>query len=273
MSDRSRSASLAHGGSQRGSVAAGPRARDCGRLTRGVSVQGRDDGDDQLPHGALLSECDFLAPTAGRIEYVTRVDRWRSSTNRGSDRGGLSVALLGADGVQYYGSHLAEVRVGIAPGDWAKAGQPLGTVGETGSAKGTGDHLHFGSAGPPRPTRGGSGAEPSHRSSTWTAGVPDATAIQRTTSRWRGEHTGTTLAAAPTADFGVRRARPPNGQGCWCEARMAALRLPRLAKRAGKVSVPAPTMLNGPTTHRLGFVCRCFPCVLAPCWRRWRCVR
>ncbi len=52
------------------------------------------------------------------------------------------MTLLGDDGVRYYGSHLSEVSV--QPGQRVQAGEVLGAVGETGSASGTGCHLHLG---------------------------------------------------------------------------------------------------------------------------------
>lgn len=88
--------------------------------------------------------CRFVAPVDGRIEHVARVDRWDPAANEGATRGGLSVALVGVDGVRYYGSHLAEVLPGITEGRRVGAGQPLGRLGESGSARGTGTHLHFG---------------------------------------------------------------------------------------------------------------------------------
>ncbi len=89
-------------------------------------------------------DCRFVAPLDGRIEHVARVDRWDPAANEGATRGGLSVALVGVDGVRYYGSHLAEVLPGIREGRRVEAGQPLGRLGESGSARGTGTHLHFG---------------------------------------------------------------------------------------------------------------------------------
>lgn len=88
--------------------------------------------------------CAFVAPVSGRVDEVERVDRWTSSTNRGEDRGGLSVSIVGDDGVRYYGSHLAAIAPGVRPGLRVKAGARLGSVGTTGSAQGTPPHLHFG---------------------------------------------------------------------------------------------------------------------------------
>lgn len=98
-------------------------------------------------------DCLFVSPVAGVVDEVTRTDRWSSATNVGADRGGLSVSVVGVDGVRYYGSHLGAVLPGIAPGMRVKAGTPLGRVGDTGSARGTGTHLHFGISWPTAPGR------------------------------------------------------------------------------------------------------------------------
>jgi murein DD-endopeptidase MepM/ murein hydrolase activator NlpD len=88
--------------------------------------------------------CAFVAPISGVVDEVVYKDIWRGKTNLGQDRGGLSVSIIGSDGVRYYGSHLAKVETGIATGVAVVAGQKLGEVGSTGSARGTAPHLHFG---------------------------------------------------------------------------------------------------------------------------------
>ena len=95
--------------------------------------------------------CTFVAPIGGVVEDVNRKDRWTYKTNRGEDRGGRLVSIIGDDGVRYYGSHLASVASGIAPGVRIEAGQVLGIVGSSGSAKGTTPHLHFGISYPTAP--------------------------------------------------------------------------------------------------------------------------
>ena len=90
------------------------------------------------------SGCAFVAPIAGVIDEVNRVDTWSGKVNAGITRGGLSVSLIGVDGVRYYGSHLKSIYKTIEPGLVVKAGQRLGSVGATGSARGTSPHLHFG---------------------------------------------------------------------------------------------------------------------------------
>jgi murein DD-endopeptidase MepM/ murein hydrolase activator NlpD len=88
--------------------------------------------------------CKFVAPIDGTVDEVNRVDLWKSPPNNGIDRGGLSVSIIGVDGVRYYGSHLRSIPPSIEPGVIVKAGRVLGAVGATGSARGTAPHLHFG---------------------------------------------------------------------------------------------------------------------------------
>ena len=92
--------------------------------------------------------CRFVAPIAGRVDEVSRVDSWSPSTDLGSERGGRYVSIVGNDGVRYYGSHLSRVAVGIRPGVRVQRGQTLGYVGHSGDASAT--HLHFGISWPTR---------------------------------------------------------------------------------------------------------------------------
>jgi hypothetical protein len=88
--------------------------------------------------------CAFVAPIDAVVEDVNLKDIWSSKNNRGQDRGGLLVSIIGIDGVRYYGSHLLSVAEGIVPGVNVMAGDVLGKVGSSGSARGTSPHLHFG---------------------------------------------------------------------------------------------------------------------------------
>jgi peptidoglycan LD-endopeptidase LytH len=96
------------------------------------------------PATDIMTRCGnrVVAVTGGTILAVTRVDRWKASVNAGATRGGLSVSLLGDDGVRYYGSHLSVINPGIAAGLHVTRGQALGKVGDTGDASAC--HLHFG---------------------------------------------------------------------------------------------------------------------------------
>ena len=88
--------------------------------------------------------CKFIAPINGVVDEVNRIDSWSGKTNLGIDRGGLYVSIVGSDGVRYYGSHLRSIPASIEPGVVVVAGRLLGSIGATGSARGTSPHLHFG---------------------------------------------------------------------------------------------------------------------------------
>ena len=105
-----------------------------------------DRAHHDYPANDILAKagCRFVAPISGVVDEVNRVDRWVYKTNLGQERGGLYVSIIGEDGVRYYGSHLRSVAKEIEPGVVVTAGQVLGQVGATGSARGTSPHLHFG---------------------------------------------------------------------------------------------------------------------------------
>jgi murein DD-endopeptidase MepM/ murein hydrolase activator NlpD len=102
---------------------------------------------------------DILAPVGTRVvsvvdgvvDFVSRTDEWRSASNDPALRGGLSVAIVGDDGIRYYASHLRDVAEGLTVGDRVEAGQPIGHVGTSGNARGTDAHVHFGISEPTRP--------------------------------------------------------------------------------------------------------------------------
>ncbi len=90
------------------------------------------------------SSCYFVAPTSGVIDEVNRIDRFTWKTDKGADRGGLSISLIGDDGVRYYGSHLKLIEPQLTPGVRVMADDRLGNIGNSGDARGLATHLHFG---------------------------------------------------------------------------------------------------------------------------------
>jgi len=106
---------------------------------QGVASHGYPAVDIFAPEGAK-----FVAVTAGVVEFVSYEDRWEPDENNGALRSGLAVAIIGADGWRYYGSHLSKIAEGIVTGVAVEAGQLLGYVGSSGDARGTTPHLHFG---------------------------------------------------------------------------------------------------------------------------------
>ncbi|SCG59241.1 M23 family metallopeptidase [Micromonospora coxensis] len=97
------------------------------------------------PGTDIFADCGepVVAVTDGTVLEVSRVDRFDKRGPRGPFNGGLSVSLLGDDGVRYYGSHLRVISPGVDAGVRVRAGQQLGEVGRTGNANNV-CHLHFG---------------------------------------------------------------------------------------------------------------------------------
>ena len=57
--------------------------------------------------------------------------------------GGRTVMILGPGGVRHYYAHL-ERYAKLTRGEWVTAGETIGYVGDSGNAKGTPTHLHYG---------------------------------------------------------------------------------------------------------------------------------
>jgi peptidoglycan LD-endopeptidase LytH len=96
------------------------------------------------PASDIIAACGLTAvsPVDGTVLEVTRTDTYQAKVDDGATRGGLSVSILGGDGVRYYMSHFATIDRGIEAGTVVKAGQPVAKVGRTGLAGAC--HVHFG---------------------------------------------------------------------------------------------------------------------------------
>ena len=99
----------------------------------------------RYPATDIFADCGekVVATTSGVVLEVSLKDQYREGAPDGPNNGGLSVSLLGDDGVRYYGSHLSKVQTGIRKGARVTAGQLLGKVGKTGNSSGV-CHLHYG---------------------------------------------------------------------------------------------------------------------------------
>ncbi len=82
----------------------------------------------------------ILSPVNGVVTDVRRVDNYSASNP--ATFGGRSVAVVGDDGVRYYGSHYDTIEAATVPGARVSVGTRLGTMGKTGDT--TVCHLHFG---------------------------------------------------------------------------------------------------------------------------------
>ena len=112
-------------------------------------------GKDHHDYPATDIFCDegstFVAVTDGVIDSIVGVDRWDPTTDVPADRSGRAVALIGDDGVRYYGSHLSAIAPGLAVGQRVRVGTLLGYTGKSGNARFTPPHLHFGISQPTTP--------------------------------------------------------------------------------------------------------------------------
>lgn len=111
-----------------------------------VPVEGVSPSDLANTWGARRSEgrshegIDIFAPRGTPVVSATRGVVVRKGWNR---LGGKTVSVLGPGGWYHYYAHLDEWDA-PAVGDWVEAGTVLGYVGDTGNAKGTPTHLHYG---------------------------------------------------------------------------------------------------------------------------------
>jgi peptidoglycan LD-endopeptidase LytH len=109
------------------------------------NLAGFSDGGHSFPATDIFAPLGtkFVAVTNGTVELVTALDSWDPNHPNRSTAGGLSVRILGDDGVLYYGAHLSAIASGIMPGVWVPVGQLLGLVGKSGDARYTAPHVHF----------------------------------------------------------------------------------------------------------------------------------
>ena len=85
---------------------------------------------------------DVGSPVQATVDEVSLVDNWDPKVNDPATRGGIFVSVIGVDGVRYYFAHLASVAV--EPGQTVDSGQLLGVMGQTGNARNSACHTHFG---------------------------------------------------------------------------------------------------------------------------------
>ena len=90
----------------------------------------------------------IVSPVTGVVLEVRRVDAYDPAVDNPATAGGLSISVLGDDGVRYYLAHFRLILDAIQPEVRVTAGQRLGEMGDTGRASAC--HVHFGLS-PPCP--------------------------------------------------------------------------------------------------------------------------
>lgn len=94
----------------------------------------RDGG--RRPHEGI----DIFAPRGTAVRSTTEGVVWRLGQG---GLGGRAVWILGPGGQRHYYAHLDRF-AGVYPGMRVEAGSLIGYVGNSGNAKGTPPHLHYG---------------------------------------------------------------------------------------------------------------------------------
>ncbi|MDF1565807.1 MAG: M23 family metallopeptidase [Deltaproteobacteria bacterium] len=91
--------------------------------------------------GRVHEGADLFAPRGTKVLSAVRGEVFRI---RDGGLGGKSVTVIGEGPAFYYYAHLDGWAPGLREGQPVTAGQTLGFVGNTGNARSTPSHLHFG---------------------------------------------------------------------------------------------------------------------------------
>jgi len=84
---------------------------------------------------------DIMAPRGTKVYSTTD---GLIADLRDNNLGGKVIWVLGPSGSWHYYAHLNEHKRGLAIGDYVKKGDLIGYVGNTGNARHTAPHLHYG---------------------------------------------------------------------------------------------------------------------------------
>jgi murein DD-endopeptidase MepM/ murein hydrolase activator NlpD len=95
------------------------------------------------PAADIFARCGtpVFSPVDGVIGFANPTNLYDPATDDPANRGGISVAMIGDDGVRYYMAHFRSIGPDIAEGRRIARGAPVGEVGDTGRASAC--HLHF----------------------------------------------------------------------------------------------------------------------------------
>ena len=91
--------------------------------------------------GRLHEGIDIMAPRGTKVLSATE---GLIADLRNNNLGGKVVWILGPGGAWHYYAHLDGHKRGLSVGDYVKKGQVIGYVGNSGNARHTAPHLHYG---------------------------------------------------------------------------------------------------------------------------------
>ena len=101
----------------------------------------RDTWAASRSHGRLHEGIDIMAPRGTKVMSATE---GLIADLRNNNLGGKVIWIMGPGGSWHYYAHLDEHKRGLAAGDYVKKGELIGYVGNTGNARHTAPHLHYG---------------------------------------------------------------------------------------------------------------------------------
>nr|WP_174507124.1 M23 family metallopeptidase [Acinetobacter sp. Marseille-Q1620] len=84
---------------------------------------------------------DILAPRGTKVYSTTE---GVVASLKGNNLGGKVIWIIGPGGAWHYYAHLSGHKHGLREGDYVKRGALIGYVGNTGNARHTAPHLHYG---------------------------------------------------------------------------------------------------------------------------------
>ena len=101
----------------------------------------RDTWAASRSHGRLHEGIDIMAPRGTKVMSATE---GLIADLRNNNLGGKVIWIMGPGGSWHYYAHLDEHKRGLAVGDYVNKGELIGYVGNTGNARHTAPHLHYG---------------------------------------------------------------------------------------------------------------------------------
>lgn len=183
---------------------------------------------------------DIFAPRGTAVLAATDGRITRVGTNR---LGGNVVHMRGEDGLSFYYAHLH--RQSVRTGVQVRAGEPLGEVGNTGNARGTPPHLHFGVF------RRGEAVDPYGYLVDLGAGSPPVEASLERLGEWtRTATAGLRLRGGPGTDFSILE-ELPDRHALHVEAAVRAwYRVRTVERRSGFVAARLTSGTDEPLDRR-----------------------
>lgn len=91
--------------------------------------------------GRLHEGIDIMAPRGTKVLSATE---GLIADLRNNNLGGKVIWILGPGGTWHYYAHLDGHKRGLSVGDYVKKGQVIGYIGNSGNARHTAPHLHYG---------------------------------------------------------------------------------------------------------------------------------